>query len=38
VVEAIETVLADPAGRTRDLGGTATTVECGTAIAAAVAG
>ena len=38
VVEAIETVLADPAGRTRDLGGTATTVECGTAIAEAVAG
>lgn len=38
VVEAIETVLADPAGRTRDLGGTATTVQCGTAIAEAVAG
>ncbi|MDE1569711.1 tartrate dehydrogenase [Aquabacter sp. P-9] len=38
VVEAIEIVLADPAGRTRDLGGTATTVECGTAIAEAVAG
>lgn len=38
VVEAIETVLADPAGRTRDLGGSASTVECGTAIARAVAG
>ncbi|MEW6255316.1 MAG: tartrate dehydrogenase [Pseudomonadota bacterium] len=38
VVEAIETVLADPASRTRDLGGTASTAQCGAAIAAAVAG
>ena len=37
VVSAIERVVADPAGRTRDLGGRATTVSCGAAIAAAVA-
>ena len=38
VVAAIETVLADPAARTRDLGGTASTQACGAAIAEAVAG
>ncbi|WP_127091162.1 tartrate dehydrogenase [Aquabacter cavernae] len=38
VIAAIETALADPATRTRDLGGTATTAQCGAAIAAAVAG
>ena len=37
IVTAIETVLADPSLRTRDLGGTADTVTCGGAIAAAVA-
>jgi tartrate dehydrogenase/decarboxylase/D-malate dehydrogenase len=37
VVRAIETVLTDPkASRTRDMGGTATTVELGKAIAAAI--
>ncbi|MFK3890391.1 tartrate dehydrogenase [Sphingomonas sp. NPDC079357] len=36
IVRAIETVLATPAGRTRDLGGTASTAECGRAIAAAI--
>ncbi|MBS7700309.1 MULTISPECIES: tartrate dehydrogenase [unclassified Chelatococcus] len=37
IITAIETVLADPSLRTRDLGGTADTVTCGGAIAAAVA-
>ena len=37
VIEAIEVALADPKARTRDLGGTANTVECGTIIAEAVA-
>jgi tartrate dehydrogenase/decarboxylase/D-malate dehydrogenase len=37
VIEAIEVALADPKVRTRDLGGTANTVECGTIIAEAVA-
>jgi tartrate dehydrogenase/decarboxylase/D-malate dehydrogenase len=32
VVSAIETVLADPAGRTRDLGGSADTARCGQAV------
>ena len=36
VEAAIETVLRDEASRTRDLGGKASTVECGTAIASAV--
>jgi tartrate dehydrogenase/decarboxylase/D-malate dehydrogenase len=36
VIEAIEVALADPKARTRDLGGTANTVECGTIIAEAV--
>src|SRR5437773_940831 len=36
VVAAIERVVADPAGRTRDLGGKATTASCGAAIAAAL--
>lgn len=36
VVAAIETVLATPAGRTRDLGGTADTEQCGRAIASAI--
>ena len=36
IVSAIESVLADPATRTRDLGGSASTVECGRAIATAV--
>ncbi|OWJ66716.1 tartrate dehydrogenase [Inquilinus limosus] len=36
IVSAIETVLAQPSLRTRDLGGTATTVECGQAVAAAL--
>ncbi|WP_028966227.1 tartrate dehydrogenase [Sphingomonas phyllosphaerae] len=36
IVRAIETVLATPAGRTRDLGGTASTADCGRAIAAAI--
>lgn len=38
IVRAIETVLADPATRTRDLGGTADTVTCGKAVAAVLAG
>lgn len=38
IIEAIETVLEDPATRTRDLGGTASCRACGEAIAAAVAG
>ena len=37
VIAAIEIALADPKARTRDLGGTANTVECGTIIAEAVA-
>ncbi len=36
VVAAIERIVADPAGRTRDLGGKATTASCGAAIAAAL--
>ncbi|MBZ9894447.1 MULTISPECIES: tartrate dehydrogenase [unclassified Mesorhizobium] len=36
IVSAIETVLAEPSLRTRDLGGTANTVECGKAIVAAL--
>jgi len=36
IVAAIEQVLADPALRTRDLGGTASTTSCGSAIAAAI--
>ena len=36
IVAAIETVLSEPSLRTRDLGGTATTVECGKALAQAV--
>jgi tartrate dehydrogenase/decarboxylase/D-malate dehydrogenase len=36
IVGAIETVLADRASRTRDLGGTADTVACGKAVAAAL--
>jgi tartrate dehydrogenase/decarboxylase/D-malate dehydrogenase len=38
VVEAIEAVLVDSAARTRDMGGKANTVECGTAIAEAIGG
>ena len=37
IVTAIETVLAEPKLRTRDLGGTANTVACGKAVAAALA-
>ncbi|HEV7372103.1 tartrate dehydrogenase [Arenibaculum sp.] len=37
VLAAIEAVLEDPAARTRDMGGSASTVECGRAIADAVA-
>ncbi len=37
IVRAIETVLADPGTRTRDLGGTAGTTTCGKAVAAALA-
>jgi tartrate dehydrogenase/decarboxylase/D-malate dehydrogenase len=37
VITAVEKILAVPGPRTRDLGGSATTVECGTAIAEAVA-
>jgi tartrate dehydrogenase/decarboxylase/D-malate dehydrogenase len=36
IIAAIETSLAAPASRTRDLGGSATTKECGAAIAAAI--
>jgi len=36
IVGAIETVLGSEAGRTRDLGGRASTAECGKAIAAAI--
>jgi tartrate dehydrogenase/decarboxylase/D-malate dehydrogenase len=36
IVNAIESVIVDPAQRTRDLGGTADTVTCGTAIAKAL--
>ncbi|MYZ47240.1 tartrate dehydrogenase [Propylenella binzhouense] len=38
IIEAIETVIADPASRTRDMGGRANTAECGRAIAEVVAG
>jgi tartrate dehydrogenase/decarboxylase/D-malate dehydrogenase len=37
IVRAIEQVLGDPAQRTRDLGGKADTVTCGTAVVHAVA-
>ena len=37
IVRAIETVLGSEAGRTRDLGGRASTAECGKAIAATIA-
>ncbi|AYD03660.1 tartrate dehydrogenase [Neorhizobium sp. NCHU2750] len=36
IVSAIEDVVQDPATRTRDLGGTANTVECGDAVVAAL--
>jgi tartrate dehydrogenase/decarboxylase/D-malate dehydrogenase len=36
IVSAIETILAEPSLRTGDLGGSATTLECGKAIAAAL--
>jgi tartrate dehydrogenase/decarboxylase/D-malate dehydrogenase len=36
VIQAIETALADPRARTRDLGGQASTAECGTFIADAL--
>ena len=36
IVSAIETVLADPASRTGDLGGSASTIACGKAISAAL--
>jgi tartrate dehydrogenase/decarboxylase/D-malate dehydrogenase len=38
VITAVEKILAAPGLRTRDLGGSATTVECGTAIAEVDAG
>ena len=38
VVAAMEAVIADPASRTRDMGGRATTAECGEAVAQALAG
>ena len=38
VIAAIEAVIADPASRTRDMGGRASTAECGEAIAQALAG
>ena len=38
VVAAIEVALGDARTRTRDIGGQASTQECGAAIAAAVAG
>ncbi len=38
ITDAINTALQEPGLRTRDLGGTATTIECGTAIAEIVAG
>jgi tartrate dehydrogenase/decarboxylase / D-malate dehydrogenase len=37
IVKAIERVLAEPKLRTRDLGGAANTIECGKAVAAALA-
>lgn len=37
ILNAIETAIIDPNARTRDLGGTASTVECGQAIEAALA-
>ena len=36
--KAMETVLVDPASRTRDLGGSATTLECGQAMISAIEG
>lgn len=36
VIEAMETVIADPASRTRDMGGKANTAECGEAIASVI--
>jgi tartrate dehydrogenase/decarboxylase / D-malate dehydrogenase len=36
IVRSIETILATPAGRTRDLAGTASTIECGKAVATSV--
>ena len=33
---AMEAVLVDPAARTRDLGGQASTIECGNAVLAAI--
>jgi hypothetical protein len=38
VITAMEKILASPGLRERDLGGSATIVECGTAIAETVAG
>ena len=38
VIAAIEAVIADPASRTRDMGGRASTAECGEAVAQALAG
>jgi tartrate dehydrogenase/decarboxylase/D-malate dehydrogenase len=38
VIEAIEIALSDPRSRTRDIGGTASTAECGAIVATAVAG
>ncbi|MBP0618178.1 tartrate dehydrogenase [Jiella mangrovi] len=38
VIEAIETVIADTASRTKDMGGKANTKECGEAIASVIAG
>ena len=37
VIAAMETVIADPASRTRDMGGKANTAECGEAIASVIA-
>jgi tartrate dehydrogenase/decarboxylase/D-malate dehydrogenase len=36
IMRAIETVLATPAGRTRDLAGTVSTEECGKAVASQI--
>jgi len=38
ITDAIETALADPTTRTGDLGGSATTISCGSAIADIVRG
>ena len=38
ITDAIDAALSDPALRTRDLGGTATTEECGKAIADMISG